>query len=525
MDAIFSREKIFDNTSAKAANSRLSDAALCPARRAAGKRSTMTVTVIRNILGMRSYLVSVFTVLCMVLLDHGAVAQRAKTPVETLVSAVDGEVDGKLFRNSIAAVEIVDARSGKTLYSRNANLLLRPASNTKLFTSAAVLLGVADSATFTTRLSLSGTATLVCAAGGDPLFTVKDIQKLIDIAQGAGVSRIDTLILDAGDYDTTVFGEGWMWDDESDPFLPALSPFCLEQNIFTLNIKQTAQPDAEIEVSSIPIIPNLEWNRDKKPGAFRVSKLPRSNRFEMSGALKRGERYSKKFPMWRPEMVFADAFARALREAGMADSSLFIVHAGNSAQRIALGSITRPLDEVLSAMNKESNNLSAEMALRLLGLRSAAGTASARAGIAAMEKLFAERGLHPGGLALVDGSGISFYNLATATSITRVLRMMAAHPLFERYRASLAVAGVDGTLRNRLKDDKMGRFFQGKTGTLRGVSALSGYVQAPRGRLLTVVILMQNFSGDGALYRKAQDRIVRHCIEYSASPSASTQPR
>jgi serine-type D-Ala-D-Ala carboxypeptidase/endopeptidase (penicillin-binding protein 4) len=485
----------------------------------------MTVTDIRNNLGMRSFLVSVCTGLCVIFLDHGAVAQRAKTPVETLVSAVDGEVDGKLFRNSIAAVEIFDVRSAKMLYSRNANLLLRPASNTKLFTSAAVLLGVDDSATFSTRLSLAGTATLVCEAGGDPLFSLKDIQKLTEIAVGAGMSRIDTLILDAGDFDSTVFGEGWMWDDESDPFLPALSPFCLERNLFTLNIIQSTQSTAFIDVSSVPFIPDLDWTWDNNSGSFSARKLPRSNRFTLDGSLKRGERFSKKFPVWQPQLVFADAFARSLRESGLADSTLLVIHSKGAAQRIQLGAIVRPLDEVLAVMNKESNNLCAEMALRLLGRRSSSGTASARAGIAAMEKLFAERGLQAGGLSLVDGSGISFYNLATATAITRVLRMMAAHPRFERYRASLAVGGVDGTLRNRLKDYKMGKFFQGKTGTLRGVSALSGYVQAPGGRLLTVVILMQNFSGDGALYRKAQDRIVRHCIEYSASPSASTQPR
>lgn len=485
----------------------------------------MTVTAGRKYFDMRSFRISTFTAVGLLILVHITAAQRSTSPLEALVASVDGEVVGKLFRNSIAAVEITDVRSGKTLYSRNANLLLRPASNTKLFTSAAVLLGIDDSATFTTRLALAGSATLVCAAGGDPLFRLKDIQKLTEIAHAAGVSHIDTLILDAAEFDTTVFGEGWMWDDESDPFLPALSPFCLERNIFTLNIRQNSQVPTELDVSSTPFISNLEWSWSSSPKSFTVIKEPRSNRFHLHGTLKRGERFSKTYPVWQPQLLFADAFARSLREAGLADSTLSIMHGSAPDGHTELGAVVRPLDEVLAVMNKESNNLCAEMALRLLGLRSPAGTASARAGIAAMDKLFTERGLVPGGLSVVDGSGISFYNLATATSITRVLRMMAAHPHFERYRASLSVAGVDGTLRNRLTDDKMGRFFQGKTGTLRGVSALSGYVQAPGGRLLTVVLLMQNFSGDGALYRRAQDRIVRHCIEYSASPAASTQPR
>ncbi len=72
---------------------------------------------------------------------------------------------------------------------------------------------------------------------------------------------------------------------------------------------------------------------------------------------------------------------------------------------------------------------------------------------------------------------------------------------------------------------KLAKYFQGKTGTVRGVSALSGYVQAPGGRLLAVVMLMQNFTGEAAPYRAAQDRIVKHCIEYSASPGAATKAR
>ncbi len=464
-------------------------------------------------------------VLCVVAATQPLFAQKVRTPLEKLSAAVAEEVDGKLFRNSLAAVEITDVRSGKVLFSRNGNLLLRPASNTKLFTSAAALLGIDDSATFVTRLGRTGARTLVCTAGGDPLFSLQDIQKLAMIARISGMPRIDTLILDPAAFDTTSFGEGWMWDDESDPFLPALSPFCVESNIFTLHMKQPKHTVVNLDVSTTPLIWDLVWSYKASPGSVQVSRLPRSNEVRISGTIAAGSNQSVRLPMWQPQKIFADLLVRALLDQALVDSSLVIIHRRVDGPVTELASLTRPLDEVLAVMNKESDNLCAEMMLRLVGLRGPKHLASAKAGLETMEALFEARGLSTGGMSLVDGSGISFYNLATANSISRVLRMMAAHPRFDRYRASLAIAGVDGTLRGRMKEDKLGKYFQGKTGTLRGVSALSGYVQAPGGRLMTVVMLMQNFVGEAGPYRRVQDRIVRHCIEYSASPATATQPR
>ena len=128
-------------------------------------------------------------------------------------------------------------------------------------------------------------------------------------------------------------------------------------------------------------------------------------------------------------------------------------------------------------------------------------------------------------LHLRDGSGISFYNLLTARGLASLLAVMARQPAFDRFISTFAIAGKDGTLARRMRDMKKGAEFRGKTGTVSGVSALSGYAQAPGGRLLGVVILMQNFHGKHKPYRDIQDAIVRHCITYSAASSKPTQPR
>ena len=474
---------------------------------------------------MESLKFQLLSVVCALLFVQTGNAQKSQTPLETLVASVSAELNGNPFRNSIAAVEITDLRSGKILFTKNAQLLLRPASNTKLFTSAAAVMSFGDSVAFVTRISRRGPSTLVCTAGGDPLFTEQDIQKLADFARIPGMNRVDTLILDPGAFDSTYFGEGWMWDDEGDPFLPALSAFCIEGNIFTVHIDQTAQPVGMLSVSSDPYIHDLGWSQELSNAAMQVVKQPRSNHIRIVGGLAKAGRKSVRLPMWRPQDIFADHLASALRERSIADSTLVVRFASVEDSTTELGMVARPLDEVLRAMNKDSDNLSAEMMLRLLGVRGSKREGSAKAGIEAMRAVFTERGLATGAISLVDGSGISFYNLVTANALSRVLRMMAAHPRFDTFRVSLAIAGVDGTLRGRMQGYKLAKYFQGKTGTVRGVSALSGYVQAPGGRLLAVVMLMQNFTGEAAPYRAAQDRIVKHCIEYSASPGAATKAR
>ena len=182
------------------------------------------------------------------------------------------------------------------------------------------------------------------------------------------------------------------------------------------------------------------------------------------------------------------------------------------------------LAEVLAEANKDSDNLSAECLLRALAFADGRRAVRAADGIEAMERILRETGIPTAEFSLRDGSGISFYNLLTARGLGRLLRVMAGHRSSATYLASLAVAGVDGTLRRRPAAPRVGTV-RAKTGTVRGVSALSGYAQAPGGRLLSFVILMQNFTGKASPYREVQDRIVRHCLEYSAATAAVRQPR
>ena len=469
-------------------------------------------------------------------LPLSAQGQRKATAADELVSSIDGTLQTAQFDHTLAAVHVTDLKSGATLYTRNASLLLRPASNTKLVTSAAAVLQYGGETRVRTRLVATDSSrrSPLCRGGGDPLLTSQDIQKLGEMAYAAGVRHLDTLRMDASLFDSAFYGAGWMWDDESDPFMPYVNPFSVNGNTAVVRMKAPSQNGIPIEVSVLPSsrLYTVESTASSAGSSdLVVRKRPRSNEILIEGSLRKGRSSTKKLSIWRPQDMVAEMLLDALRAAGIPTDSTVVLHLTlprSSAQRegeIAVAEISRPIDDILAEMNKESDNLSAECVLRLLAQPVREHGIDAPEGLRQSERLLTRSGVPMDDIHLVDGSGISFYNLLTAEALGRLLAVMAVKPQFDRFVKTLAIAGTDGTLAHRLRDMPKGASFRGKTGTVSGVSALSGYAQAPGGRLLGVVILMQNYKGSAKPYREAQDDIVRHCLKYSAAFTEATPPR
>lgn len=459
-----------------------------------------------------------------------AKAQHAKE-LELLRAAVAQELSGGLFARCLAAVEIADAESGDILVSRHADLLLRPASNAKLVTTAAAVLRLPADFHFETRIARIDSAgrTLACIGGGDPLFSEQDIQKLAEIAAHSTRTVADTLLMDGTLFGDDFYGEGWMWDDETDPFAPYLGAFSINRNTLTVSVSRSASdptsPVVRIHPSSaMYTVETASPARDGR--GFRVSRGLRRNHILVEGIPPTQRTVHKRFSMWQPQEVFADLLLKELRGLGAAHDSTVIVFSAVRAGAATLGSVRRPLQEVLEAANKNSDNLSAECLLRALAFTGSGRDTQLRAadGLHVMESALRAAGLNTDDFALRDGSGISFYNLLTARGLGRLLRSMAQHPSAPAYLSSLSVGGKDGTLRRRMSGHPVSAV-RAKTGTVRGVSALSGYVQAPGGRLLSFVIMMQNFAGKPSPYRDVQDRIVGHCLKYSAAAASVRQLR
>jgi D-alanyl-D-alanine carboxypeptidase/D-alanyl-D-alanine-endopeptidase (penicillin-binding protein 4) len=176
-----------------------------------------------------------------------------------------------------------------------------------------------------------------------------------------------------------------------------------------------------------------------------------------------------------------------------------------------LARIEHSLDTVMTYMNLTSDNLAAENLLKVTAGLKAGIPGSAAEGIKLLRKYLAMNGIDSAKTVIADGSGVSRYNLVSAASIVRLLATIHSRPdLFPFWYRSLPVAGVSGTLSQRMRGSPAEGNVHAKTGTLEGVSSLSGYVTTADGELLAFSILMEHFPNSSRLYRQAQDRICEY---------------
>lgn len=204
--------------------------------------------------------------------------------------------------------------------------------------------------------------------------------------------------------------------------------------------------------------------------------------------------------------TFVTRFVSELRDAGITvDATTGEARRPDDAYCIT--SRFHTIDQILMKMLKESDNLYAESMFYQLGAAAGARPATAKSSAAVIERLIAKVGLDPKRYAIADGSGLSLYNYVTAELEVRLLRYAFHNSnIYLHLHPALPEAGVDGTLRSRLK----GTFTQGnvfaKTGTVTGVSSLAGYCTAANGHRLAFAIINQGLmhSRNG---RTFQDRV------------------
>jgi D-alanyl-D-alanine carboxypeptidase/D-alanyl-D-alanine-endopeptidase len=210
---------------------------------------------------------------------------------------------------------------------------------------------------------------------------------------------------------------------------------------------------------------------------------------------------------------FAAALSSALKDAGIRLAGSLIE--GRISSGASLWTVrTHTIDQVLLRMMKQSDNLYAEALFYQLAARSGIAYADRKQAIAYIKELVRHQGLSPADFSFADGSGLSLYNYASPRLLTSFLRYAYAHEgIFLHLQPSLPLAGVDGTLRKRMTSGPAYANVSAKTGTLEGVSTLSGYCTAPNGHTLCFAIMNQ-----GILRRSVAHRFQDKVCEAMTAP-------
>jgi D-alanyl-D-alanine carboxypeptidase/D-alanyl-D-alanine-endopeptidase (penicillin-binding protein 4) len=455
-----------------------------------------------------------------------------RDPVERLRYDLDRLLDDSLFIPTRAGVKVVSLESGEVLYDRNSTMLMHPASNMKLLTSAAAigLLGkdfplttVVFADTMMAADTLEGN--LYFKGFGNPDLKSTDLDTIVAQIRASGIAAVrGNIVADVSYFDDLFWGEGWMWDDEPYSFEAFITPLSINDNCVKVVVSPGANHGDRALVTLDPpttyvtLVNNAITVTDTVLIPLDVTRLfkERLNTIVVSGQIHRSSKPREyTLSVWKPELYAAQLLKESLEKSGIAVGGSTLIGTTPPAARAMARHVGR-FDSMLVNLNKISDNLSAENTLKILGAEKRGTPGSARSGISETKLFLSQFGIDTTKFLMVDGSGVSHYNLLTAEMLVQLLVGMAHRPeWFPLFYASLPVAGVDGTLSNRMKGTPAEGNLRAKTGSISGVSSLSGYVTSLDGEMLAFSILMQHFIGGNRPFREVQDRIGARLAAFS----------
>jgi len=408
------------------------------------------------------------------------------------------------------------------LFERDPDKLFLPASNLKLLVSAAALdrLGAefryATPALAVAPIGPDGTLTgdLFLRGAGDPSLDYEGLRAVVQTLKESGLKRVaggvvgdETLFPDNGP------GLGWEWDDLPWYYAPEISALSLRRNRVDVRVRpgQDAGQPAQVEVSPpngyVQIDNRALTVAQGKTATIRYERALGGSVIEVTGEIPMGgQEISQGCSVPQPALYTATVLTDLLRENGVAVRDAPRTGTSPKDARTLAILESPPLRDLIRWLNKYSDNLSAELLLRTLGLQHR-GQGTVAAGRQAVATFLEKYGLDTARLNVADGSGLSRHNLVSPHLLVDVLRVMAHHPQADVFYRSLPIAGVDGTLRGRMKGTPAAGNVRAKTGTLSHVSALSGYVTTPEGHVLAVSVLVNQFVGSASSVQAFQDRV------------------
>jgi len=455
--------------------------------------------------------------------------------IPQLVSDIKKIIDDPFFKKTLIAIDIFDLTDSIPLFHKNEKLLLRPASNMKLLTSASALINLGRNYFFKTDLFHTGViegsklyGDIYVVGGFDPDFTTEDLDSLVRVVKSLGIKSITGgLYGDTSKKDSMYWGKGWMWDDDPEASAPYLSSLNINDNSIDVFV-EGGNIDSPAVVTLIPNtnFVNVENNSmtvsQNTAEDFFVTRdwVDRKNTILVEGKIRKtavidSSEHLSKINLLYPEKYFLTLFKEKLEKEGIHIDKPIAVRSF-SENTVYLTSIYRSIDTVLSDLNKESDNLNAEMLIYAMAYKDSGAPAIGDNGLAAVERFIDSLGFNSDDYFIADGSGVSHYNLVSAELLLELLKYMYYNQnyIFKLFYNSLAVAGDDGTLKNRMQNTPAQNKVHAKTGTLNGVSNLSGYVTAENGHLFAFSILIQNFVKEYSTARNFQNKICELLAEY-----------
>ena len=512
-------------------------------------------------------------VLFIALLSQAFAAPRKRPANSDSPQKLDHDLEQILSDPAVArgfwGIYAVSLDSGRLLYALNQNKLFTPASNAKLFTTAAVFGLIGPDYRFKTTVETFGSldkygrlnSDLVLVGRGDPNLSgrtlpynlhterkappIQVLQNLADQLVLHGLKYVDGDVV--GDDSYFVFeryGEGWSQDDLAREWGAPVSALTVNDNVIFIDIKPADRPGERAFLNITPFpeyykIDNrvMTTPQGTGPRTVSINREPGSSQLTFWGNIPQDDPgFGEALAIEDPADFTARLFRQLLEERGvtiygrarthhteLASTETFsvtsIASGGGDSTRptspapLVLASYqSQPVTQDLRVINKVSQNLHAELMLRLLG-KEKGTSGSIAGGLEVLHGFLINAGIKPDQFVFHDGSGLSREDLVTPEATVVLLRYCHQQPWGQIYQDTLPVSGVDGSLAERFRNTPAAGRVHGKTGSLAHVYSLSGYATTQKGQHIVFAIMTNNNNLPAKKALDTIDQIVERMVE------------
>lgn len=485
----------------------------------------------------------------------------AASTLPELQQRLEQVISRPAFDAAFWGVKVVSLDSGKTLFEHYPQKLFSPASNSKLYTVALALDRFGSEGRLRTSLYASARTNrrgtlkgdLVVFGRGDPTFNARmhggdifhALEPFVTALTNAGVKRIrGDLVGDTSYFRGPEFGSGWMWDDLEYTYGAEVSALTINDNLAAVRVEPGARFGAPCRLTQpLPIAFLVFSNRTETVAAgskrnVHFYRLLNENVVYVSGQMAVDDKgYLEEIPVHNPAELFVRLLKAALEKQGIKVRGE--IRTMNwldrqarplaRARLVELGAVESPPMRGLAAeVLKPSQNLYTDLLLANVGESSRDAAAdsdktSEDLGVRELNKMLARAGVNESEAYFEEGSGLSRDNLTSPNATLKLLKYVSAQKYAGDYIAALPVAGVDGTLKNRMKGTPADGNVRAKTGSLRWTSSLSGHVTSAAGERLAFSFMLNRYQApsNGEPARAALDELAVLLASFSGRSGPS----
>ncbi|MEO8335123.1 MAG: D-alanyl-D-alanine carboxypeptidase/D-alanyl-D-alanine-endopeptidase [bacterium] len=462
----------------------------------------------------------------------GCAASSASTPVPSPVPTgassrvalrqfIDSLIDVPEFRSTNWGVLVVDPGRGETLYSRNADKLFMPASNMKLLTGSTALTQLGPEFRWSTTVFARGAVRdgvlagdLVVRGNGDPSMSahmqkgdaLAPMRAIADSVRAHGVTRVRGQLVGQSLFSDNALGYGWSFDDLDESYSAGVDALYFNEGFTEVVVYGGARAGDPVHAMTRPAAtyPKLiirARTTDPLPAGSSVSDTSASRAINVgqdsshagvlvTGSIAAGDTAVVEITSRDLRAAYLAALREALVSRGITVDAETLPAVASGDSLFTLQSPT--LREVMPFFEKPSQNQIGEILFKTLALEKT-GVGRADSASRVVSRQLIAWGAQADGFAVRDGSGLSRHDYVSPRTLVTVLDAMRKSPDFRTFYEALPIAGMDGTIRARMRNTAAMGNVHAKTGTLDKARSLSGYVTTADGRMLLFSALCNNY--------------------------------